>query len=405
MKSSDISILNLTDDQKISLLVASLWGYYVIIRFINEIVNLVFPNTPVDTAICYAIILAIIVLSLRPILLRMKADDYFFLIMFILAFLLSALFFQPNYYRIGETWPRFFFTVFPFFFIGRALQDYNMLLNYLRSISKWMILSAIGYYLIIVSSGIGIGSYAYDMDYAYKLLPGVLVMLFFSLSEYRVLDWLFVLMGLIGIFLAGTRGPILCIAAFLTIYLIINIGKTKAIFRFIPVIFIGGFIAFSSVFTQWADKLNQYLANIGVYNRIFDKLLNGGLYESYGRDVIREAVIAAIQTHPFRGYGIMGDRIIILNSEYDAATYSHNLILEVLCQYGVVLGSLLLIALFITVLNKLVKAKDLYERVFVVMLICLGIVKLMLSGSYLYEPYLFLLIGVCIGNRKIARNP
>ena len=97
----------------------------------------------------------------------------------------------------------------------------------------------------------------------------------------------------------------------------------------------------------------------------------------------------------------MGDRLLTQGFIYSVGgSYAHNLLFELWSQFGIVFGSVLVVALFVIVFGRLIKEKDRHAKYFITILISLGIMKLFMSGSYLFEPYLFLLIGVCVRNRQ-----
>ena len=92
------------------------------------------------------------------------------------------------------------------------------------------------------------------------------------------------------------------------------------------------------------------------------------------------------------GHGLWGDRVI-LNGRYP-----HNIIAEILIDYGWILGSGILILLICIILRGLHKANVLMSIV-LCSLLSTGIVKLLLSGSFVnQEPAFYVLIGLCVNS-------
>ena len=85
----------------------------------------------------------------------------------------------------------------------------------------------------------------------------------------------------------------------------------------------------------------------------------------------------------------MGDRVHL-------GTYPHNLFLELLLQYGWVIGLFLCVLLLVLLVKALLK-KNRPEFVFIVLLLPCGFFKLMVTGSYLnQEPAFYALLGFCL---------
>lgn len=112
--------------------------------------------------------------------------------------------------------------------------------------------------------------------------------------------------------------------------------------------------------------LSRLVENLGMSTRIFDLFLEGEIVNSTGRDRLAEKVITAILQEPIWGYGIMGDWVITGN------IYVHNIFLEMWCQFGLILGTIILavvIGLPLYVMFKYLRKKDVF--LFMFMLFCI----------------------------------
>lgn len=65
------------------------------------------------------------------------------------------------------------------------------------------------------------------------------------------------------------------------------------------------------------------------------------------------------------------------------------------CSYGYFVGSILLILLFGVIAWAFWITRGKTEQVFIVFLFSISIIKLMLSGTYILEPFFYFLIGAC----------
>ena len=278
-----------------------------------------------------------------------------------------------------------------FFFVGVCfdLEDNRRLLFWLSLIG--LILTFL-YQAYFLNTGREFDDH--NMNAAYNLLPSVIYLIYYAFMNKKFRYWLLVFMGIIFEFRQGTRGPILCIIIFLGVGIIYSIAKTENILRKLFGIILVGLavivLVFTDVLLNAAIALSDSFKEAGYSARIFDYFIEGMIDDDSSRGIIQSKIISAIETSPAFGYGVFGDRLFI------GGSYPHNLLLEIICQFGIVVGGGLLITLLFVFIDAIRKSNGFFERMFVFMLIIMVIVKLMLSSSYLYETWLFFLIGVCL---------
>ena len=110
------------------------------------------------------------------------------------------------------------------------------------------------------------------------------------------------------------------------------------------------------------------------------------------RDIFYDAVWKAINNDPSGfGYGWGGDRL-----HTPTGGYAHNLELELLCQFGYIGGSLLLLVLFVIVLRSLVKAIKSNTVSFWYAMLCGGVLSLQLSDTYITNNLFFVFVGYVV---------
>jgi hypothetical protein len=140
------------------------------------------------------------------------------------------------------------------------------------------------------------------------------------------------------------------------------------------------------------------IQKMGMSTRIIDMLISGDILESSGRNILQEQLMQAVSNNWF-GYGIAGDRAIV-------GAYAHNILIELWVSFGVIVGTaLFIVPVFFTVLLLIKKSRyNTAEDSFILVLISSCYVKLFLSGTYLTESFLFLLIGVLISEYRISKR-
>ena len=121
---------------------------------------------------------------------------------------------------------------------------------------------------------------------------------------------------------------------------------------------------------------------------------------SNGRNIIYRQTMAAIDAHPLLGNGLFADRVF--------STYSHNMVLEILLNYGYLLGIVIIVCIFGLLFKQLYSLKRMNSNKKMLLLLIVSFCahgKLMVSGSYIVEPMLYFTLGLlCTNNRFEEEN-
>ena len=241
-----------------------------------------------------------------------------------------------------------------------------------------------------------------DMGTAYGVLPSVLYIIYYS----QILrKWLYIIVAILStvmLLMFGSRGPLLCIFIFLVLsfayYVLQERISTRKIITVLLLISICIIVLNESVYMAIINALRDFFGQIGVSTRVLDLLVGGELNVSKGRNMIQETIIESVNKRPFLGYGIFADRALSGTGEY-----AHNLIIELWCDFGYVIGSLLAASMFlISILGFFKSWKCKKMALFLLTMICAVFIKLTFSGSYLTEQQLFFLLGIAVSSN---RNP
>ena len=152
---------------------------------------------------------------------------------------------------------------------------------------------------------------------------------------------------------------------------------------------IGAFLA-SPIYDAVILWMYKNAQKFGLSIRIFDKLLSGTQLGSSGRDHLTEQLLVSIREHSLLGTGLCSDRMII-------GIYAHNLLIELWVEFGLIIGTVLLLALVITLWRGYINSSSKVEKGMIITMLCASFFKMFLSGSYIDEGPLFLLVGLCVG--------
>ena len=236
------------------------------------------------------------------------------------------------------------------------------------------------------------------MGFAYYSMPTLLIIVYNYFKDKRLSNLLFLVLGALYLLICGTRGPILCLLVFGIFCVIMEIKNGSSIKKlwivFLLVVAIVILINMRSIVLM----LYPIFQRNGFSTRFFSTIINeGSLGGLNGRENIYETMMRHINSHAVMGGGFMEERTALRG-------YAHNLALETLNSFGIPIGSVLLIALLCLIIYSFVKTKSTAYKYYIAAYACIPFVKLMFSSSFLQEPSLYILIGICFGAIRTQKD-
>lgn len=289
---------------------------------------------------------------------------------------------------LQEEWWRILIAAVPMYFIGVSfsLEDSK---NDLFWCSLFSVLGMFAFRLYLLNSGRALEND--DMEAAYRMLPSIMYLIYYASVKKQVVY--IAIAGVLStvILIFGTRGPIVCMLVYVALLTIYYSFKSRNLKKLLILLIIFAIVLsifiFDSLFIEVTSVLSKAFEKIGFSTRIFNFIIEGDITASKGRESLAKQAVEAIIENPMWGYGITADRAMF-------GIYPHNMFLEILCQYGIVFGSLLIITmLVITVIALLKSRKNTRSFTFGLMLVSIVFVKLMISSTYTIEPLLFFMMG------------
>lgn len=243
----------------------------------------------------------------------------------------------------------------------------------------------------------------YNLGFGYDVL--FLFVIFIVLGK-RNSKWYYALAGLalFGIVMAGSRGPLLGVGLILLLQLWDRIRNRPFIQR---ILLIGIFIAIMTVlllnFSTIMMSVALFLQRLGVSSRTIMKIVSGEIADDSGRIRLYQIATDLIRTGGPFGNGIYADRVNIASMTTMWIGYCHDIFLEILVDYGYLLGGFF-IALMVRRILKVFFAKESeWRNLYIIFLISAS--QLILSGSYLYSFTFWgcFAVGVCWSERYDIR--
>lgn len=259
------------------------------------------------------------------------------------------------------------------FFLYSRIENFAVLYETFKKISYWIISYAT---IIVLTSQIGS---AY-MGFSYAILIFILFALYDGLFGKNKVSFVFGMLGTIVNILGGTRGSIICIAFFLLFFLFFS--KRYKIVLFITFLGCVLFMCYDRILILFAELTRI----IGINSRIIDAL-NGlnmnSIVSANGRTSITDASLELIKNNPL-GYGFLGERAKLNDAIFWFKTngYAHNIFLELLLQFGIVLGTLIIIFMIYKIICFIIRFDCRQENMALAIIFLCYCTHLLVSRSY-----------------------
>lgn len=346
----------------------------------------------------WIIVLIPIILSINKIGRSLRNTDICFFFVCITYYILSYIIFPDNSIPLTDHFFTFACLALPYYFIGVGV-DVKKFIKPFFYVSIVSLLLCVFYefsYLHNSGARMELDTSDYNMDLAYNMLPHVLLITWIALKELKLWQIPLMLLGFIMILSLGTRGPLLCLILFVAVYLFFF--KQSKHQKFLRVITLSITMLAISFLEEFMLIMQSIMVQLGMSTRIFDKYFEGEVTSSTGRDYISDTLFRVLNNGSnIGGYGILGSYRFV-------DTYPHNLLLDFWFSFGWLLGSLLLIILLFIFIKALLTCKDEINKVFLLLLFCGSIVKLMLSSTFIDDSLFFLFVGFCVQSLR-RKNP
>lgn len=384
--------LKITSENATHLFVCELWAYLLLDFFRVIVMHL--PVVGSFSVFVIPFLLGIpFVIGLPYILKHIKPIDVILYLLVVLFYMASFAIHPENQEALEKYLKPFLLFSLPYFFVGLFTEN-DKLFDRLSVLSALCVCASALYYLVYVQGASYTGSSdasAYKMSASYAILPHVLMVCNVMLKKANVFNILVFILGFVLISSFGTRGPFVCLLLFIAFYLLFVKKYQRPVVSKLIVCVVGfGFIGLADPIVLFMQQLTQEL---GMSSRIFDIMEEDFVLldfsNSSGRDSILATLFCELQKDVPFGYGIAGDRRFV-------GIYAHNIAVELWFSFGYVIGTILLLAVVFAFLRGYSRSVSETGKVFIIVLIVSGFVKLFFSGSYLFEKYLFWALGVCV---------
>lgn len=278
----------------------------------------------------------------------------------------------------SSTLAQLVFVFFPILLLMLEKINYRRLMKYLY------VLSIVALALFVISFFLrNIDKHLEYMSFSYMALNSLFICYsyIYNFSHKRIV-LLLCLMATYIIFILGCRGATVTLFLYILLITFFYLTRTKKNFIIKGIVFLG-ILLISLFYNAFFLEIAKSAEKMEYASRTIEKINNNTFMESFGRNYIWEQARANIH---LIGNGFFSDQSILHDGSTDASTYAHNIVLEVLLDFGLPIGGcILLIGLFcvLKALKISYKTNDPIILNLSLAMLCVFFVKHMVSSSFL----------------------
>lgn len=298
----------------------------------------------------------------------------------------------------------FFRYCLPALLLAFSIRDFEDLFQKLK-ISALVIIISQCISIFFLSSN-QIFTLAYSQDTGYETLLAFSVFFVASLTKKKRIYWIGVFVSFVLILMSGARGPLFCALAGAAL-IIITIQKSS----YKVIIALTGSCVLAYLFyVPILNLLFGVFESIGASTRVIRGLLEFNISNDSTRATLMQFSWNYATDHIFWGTGLANDRELIYNTLFLGnsasvfGSYCHNFLLEILMQFGLIPGIIVLTLFFSRLISMLFKEINFEKRMIVVVFVTIGFLPLIFSRSYLTFPEFYFLLGVLFTSINKGRD-
>ncbi len=292
----------------------------------------------------------------------------------------------------------------PMGLIAYSVNDKKILYE---TMAKWSyllsfvtLLSLYGYYMNILEIAFSHNNKGnYNMFFSYMLVLTMIFHLDEIINQKKKSAIIFFVIELAAIIVYGSRGAFLCIAAYL--FLKFLMGGLPAASK----VKVGIVVSILSVgFLLGLNIINKDLEEAGLTSRTLEMFTNGRASESDGRDKLRKDAEELIEERPILGFGLGGEFSEMYEKNYGSIAKGeefssltpHNGFLQLMLNFGIVIGLLIGCAIALSVF-VIPRVRNKYTKVLLIIFFSVYIVPSLTVGDGIFTKpgialYLFMVL-------------
>lgn len=320
---------------------------------------------------------------------------------------LSKLITPDVVYVVDHPTVSFFLKCAPLFYFGLTMKDYKTVLHGLQPYIWFSLI-----YGMVAFGTIRTANYGGDaMSVSYDILGGGMLAFALYSCEKKKLYLSITVAIMLLLLLLGSRGALAIMLIYVLVAALIVVRKkTRFVVFALAVLFVTAFMLLL------LEPMLDFVTRMFPDSRVVQLLASGELLRGSGRNELTAYGLNVLAKSPFEIRGIFADRVVLIDyfggtslmgfwveSDAGSTLYAHNIFLELVMQFGVILGGALCIYILVQNVKGLrfaMQTTDLYTSLLVIFFICRGTIQLLVSSSYTLNPWFWLFLGVAVSLKR-----
>lgn len=323
---------------------------------------------------------------------RLTNQMILFLGVYLILIIVSAMVHVENIPYLFEIIYVFIRSIFPLIIIFWYINDPNIILRYMRIPAYYHLL----FTCVIAFSGLYLEKTNY-MTMTYSSQVSWALITYFAFKERKIYDMFLSTVTSFAYIVHGARGGIIVMLVYYLQCIFVHMKKRNRIF--LMSVLLNSSLIIILFSREIFGFINRNLSSIDEHGRTLNLVIEGKFFASDARIDLYIQLFEKIKLNPF-GYGIGYDRVI----GGSGAWYAHNILLELLINYGVVLGIIAIIVLLYVAFYMNVKCKNEEYRALFNIYFFTGFIMLQFSSSLYLEVHIFISLLVFLMHKNTKRH-
>lgn len=325
---------------------------------------------------------------------KIRITNILFLLFVVLLYYLSINFNSNTSFLALDNFQNFIWLCLPMFLVGLTI-DNKTPISLFVAMSYFALFLQILYLTVL---GMGVDAEGNEinesMAESYAFLPFSCLLVYNAFKRGGLFHWTIAILSVFILLSLGTRGPVLCLAFFVSTYLIVFKHYKYKVFSIVLIGTITSiFYLYSREIVLGLGAISDYL---GLSTRVFDSIVEDKMTNinesSYRDELWRNILEVLFDKKIFFDLNLFSDR---LYNRINIDWYAHNLELELLCDFGLIGGGIVIILLFGFIFRAFKNVWNSELAVLLLVYFTSSIMHLQFSSSYLMIPIFWFFLGVC----------
>lgn len=321
-------------------------------------------------------------------------------ILFGLLWGISTFLHPANTVYVKENMAQFFVYCLPFMWLGYYFIKHSIFLDVLLPIAKVkLILALVVQTIILIAPSRDIFGGDYQTA-AYSIIVGLVSTYYLALRNRKKIDIFLSILGTLILMVCGSRGIFVSLIFFWAIYFISQTSNKQKIAIVLSIAIVSTFFSFKEIIAPIASVAESF----GFSTHLTDALAQGAVFEDESRELLYAGFLALIWQEPL-GYGIMGDRYIsYFTGIFWKPIYPHNIFLELMVDFGYVIGITLSLFLVYYIFKNVLFSKNRKYTMTLLVLTSTSLIKLLFASSFWIDQMFFMLIGALVARKFVLED-